>query len=127
MRKLVLLLALFSVQAFAYEQLMSCSGKNVSLDVWSFTGSKNVEVRINDQTYDGKRADLELEKILLVHDESNHPFVYDTFLEKTDGSWKINKYWLCLGYYFEERGCVFDEYRLQSSVKLECSVTENEK
>lgn len=124
MNKLVLLLVLFSAQAFAYEQLMSCTGKNVELDIWSFTGSKNVEVRINKKSYDATRADLALEKVLLVHDESNHPFVYETYLEKTNGSWKLNKYWLCLGYYFEEHGCVFDELRLEASTKLDCSEIE---
>lgn len=103
---------------------MSCSAKDVSVDIWSFTGSKNVEVRINDKSVDGTRADFEAQKMLIAHDETNHPFVYDTFLEKTNGSWKINKYWLCLGYYFEERGCVFDEYRLQNSTKLDCRETE---
>lgn len=124
MNKLVLLLVLFSSQVFAYEQLMSCSGNNVSVDVWRFPGSKNVEVKINKKSYDALRADFDSQKMLLVHDESNHPFVYDTFLEKTNGSWKINKYWLCLGYYFEERGCVFDEYRLEASTTLDCRETE---
>lgn len=103
---------------------MSCSGRNVSVDVWSFPGSKNVEVKINKKSYDALRADFDSQKMLLVHDESNHPFVYDTFLEKTNGTWKINKYWLCLGYYFEERGCVFDEYRLEASTQLDCRETE---
>lgn len=124
MNKLVLLLVLFSAQAFAYEQLMSCSGKDISLDVWSFTGSKNVEIKINDKSYDARRSELEEGKALLIHDESNHPFVYETYLEKTNGSWKINKYWLCLGYYFEERGCVFDELRLERSTALDCKETE---
>lgn len=120
MNKIVLFFVLFSAQSFAYEQIMSCTGRDIGLDVWSFTGSKNVEIKINNKSYDSTRAELETGKALLVHDESNHPFVYETYLEKTNGSWKINKYWLCLGYYFEERGCVFDELRLESSTKLNC-------
>ena len=120
MKKLILLGLMLTSQVFAYEQIMSCSGPNMSLDVWSFTGSQNVEIKINDKSYDAKRADIEAGKVLISHDESNHPFVYETYLERVGQKWKVNKYWLCLGYYFEERGCVFDELRLEKSLNLTC-------
>ena len=120
MNRLLLFLALISTQGFAYDQLISCSGKDVSLNIWTFPGSKNVEIKINDKSFDAKRSDIENGRALLIHDDSNHPWVYETYLEKTNGSWKINKYWLCLGYYFEERGCINDELRLENSTVLSC-------
>lgn len=66
-----------------------------------------------------KKSLLTEGKIPLAVDDSNEPWVYHTFVEKSGAGWRLNRYFFCDGYYFEEHGC-FDTFDLVASIEIQC-------